>query len=57
MEQKVTWSDLHDATQQELRKVYKLNDKQLENQVRHYLDGANAAERRKLYETVYGKRK
>lgn len=57
MDQKVTWNDLHNATQQELRKTYKLNDRQLENQVRYHLDGANAAERRKLYETVYAKRK
>ena len=57
MNQKVTWSDLHSATQQELRKTYKLNDKQLENQIRNHLYGANAQERRKLYERVYGKRK
>ncbi len=54
---KVTWNNLHEATQQELRKTYKLNDRQLENAVRHHMDGANSAERRKLYQTVYGKRK
>lgn len=57
MTQKVTWNDLHNATQQELRKTYKLNDRQLENAVRNHLHGANASERRRLYETVYGKRK
>ncbi len=57
MNQKVSWNDLHNATQQELRKTYKLNDRQLENQIRHHLDGANPAEKRRLYETVYGKRK
>lgn len=57
MKQKVTWNDLHNATQHELRKVYKLNDRQLENQVRNHLDGANAKERRNLYQEVYGKRK
>lgn len=55
--QKVTWNDLTSATQQELKKTYKLNDRQLENQVRGHLDGANATERRNLYQDVYGKRK
>ena len=50
---KVTWGDLHNATQQELKKTYKLNDRQLEQQVRRHMDGANAVERRKFYETVY----
>lgn len=54
---KVTWNDLHQGTQQELKKVYKLNDKQLEHAVRAHLDGATQPERRSLYQTVYGKRK
>jgi len=54
---KVTWTDLHNATQSELKKTYKLNDRQLENQVRKHMDGANAAERRGLYETVYAKKR
>jgi hypothetical protein len=57
MKSKVTWNDLHNATQQELRKTYKLTDRQLENAVRKHLDGANANERREVYETVYAKRK
>lgn len=57
MEKKVTWNDLHNASQQELRKTYKLNDRQLENAVRNHLDGANASDRRNMYEVVYGKRK
>lgn len=57
MTSKVTWNDLQDATQQEIKKTYKLNDRQLENQVRYHLDGANAKERRDLYEKFYGKRK
>lgn len=57
MERKVTWNDLREASQQELKKTYKLSDRQLERQVRHHMDGANATERRKLYETVYGKRR
>jgi hypothetical protein len=57
MKQKVTWNDIKDGTQQELKKVYKLNARQLENQMRRHMDGANSAERRSLYQTLYGKRK
>lgn len=54
---KVTWNDLHNATQHELKKTYKLTDRQLENQVRQHLDGASAGERRNMYEKVYGRKR
>lgn len=54
---KITWNDLHEATPKELKKIYKLNDKQLEHQVRRHLDGAEQKERRELYQVTYGKRK
>lgn len=54
---KITWRDMHEGTQQELKRTYKMNARELENAVRYHLDGASAPERRKLYETVYGKRK
>jgi hypothetical protein len=54
---KVTWNDLKSATPNELKKTYKLNDKQLENQVRRHMDGANPAERRQLYESVWANKK
>jgi hypothetical protein len=53
---KVTWNDLHNATQSELKKTYKLNDRQLETQVRKHMDGANSHQRRDFYETVYSKK-
>ena len=53
----VTWNDLHNATQHELKKTYKLSDRDLERQVRLHLDGANSNDRCALYETVYGKRR
>lgn len=56
-DKKVTWSDLHSATHHELKKTYKLTDRQLEHAVRKHWDGANSQERRKLYENVYGKRR
>ena len=54
---KVTWNDLHEANQEELKKTYKINSRQLEMQVRRHWDGANAQERRQLYETVFGRGK
>lgn len=53
---KVTWNDLHSATFKEIKKTYKLNDRQLEQQVRRHMDGANAGERRELYKTVWDKK-
>lgn len=58
---KITWNDFHNATQQELRKSYKLgNDKlsnsKLEQQIRRHLDGANAKERREFYQQFYGRK-
>ena len=53
---RVTWNDLHSATFKELKKTYKLNDRQLENQVRQHMDGADHKERRELYQTVWGKK-
>lgn len=50
---KVTWNDLHSATFQELKRTYKLNDMQLEQQVRKHMDGASPEERRGLYKTVW----
>ncbi|HWW39320.1 hypothetical protein [Pedobacter sp.] len=53
---KVTWNDLHNATFKELKKTYKLSDRQLENAVRGHMDGANTQERRDLYKTVWDKK-
>lgn len=53
---KVTWNDLHSATFGELKAKYKLNDRQLENQVRRHMDGANPTERRELYKKVWDKK-
>ena len=55
---KVTWNDLSEATSADLRRVYKLNDKQLEGQVRKHMDGStNNAERREFYESVYSSKR
>jgi len=53
---KVTWHDIHTATFNELKKTYGLNDRQLEQQVRSHLDGANSEERRHIYDITYRKK-
>jgi hypothetical protein len=53
---KITWNDLHSATFKELKKTYKLDDRQLENQVRRHMDGADPKQRRELYQTVWDKK-
>ncbi len=55
MGKKITWQDLHNATFKELKKTYKLSDRQLEQQVVRHLDGANSAEKQALYKTVWDK--
>jgi hypothetical protein len=53
---KVTWNDLHNASQLELKKTYKLNDRQMEKAVRKHLDGANAKDRRQIYQQFYSRK-
>lgn len=53
---KISWNDMQSATTKELKKTYKLNDRQLEVQVRRHLDGANAKERREAYQNFYSKK-
>jgi|GEM_PF-1888975 hypothetical protein len=53
----ITWRDIHDGTLPELKKSYKMNDRQVEQSLRKHLDGANAQDKRNLYEKLYGKRK
>jgi hypothetical protein len=55
MKQKITWNDIIDYGS-ECNRSYKLQRLQLEKQLRHHLDGANATERRQVYETFYRKR-
>ncbi len=57
VKQKVRWTDLFSATQHELKKTYKLSDRELEKQVRSHLDGASSEETREVYNAVYNKRR
>ncbi len=58
---KLSWNNLQEATQHDIRKTCKIGygkqaDKKLENAVRNHLDGANAKERREFYNKFYGRR-
>lgn len=55
MKQKITWNDIRDYGT-ECTRSYKLKGLEIEKQLRRHLDGANAAERREVYETFYKKR-
>jgi hypothetical protein len=50
---KPSWNDLFNATPQDLKRTYKLNDCQLEHAVRRHMDGASPEERRDLYGKVW----
>jgi hypothetical protein len=53
MEKKVSWNDFASATQKELKKTYKLDDRGLEVAFRKHLDGADASSRRREYDVFY----
>jgi hypothetical protein len=60
-EHKVTWNDLHEGTQKELRDTYgfgtsRVGNKRLEHAVRRHLDGASASEKRSFYNQFYGRK-
>jgi hypothetical protein len=48
-----TYNDLMTGTSAELKKTYKITDRQLEVATRRQMDGANSQERREFYESVY----
>jgi hypothetical protein len=48
-----TWGDLKGAPFDEIKRVYKLNDKQLEMGVRKHLDGATREEMKSVYKEVW----
>jgi hypothetical protein len=50
---KISWNDLQNASQKELKGTYRMNDRDLEKAVRHHLDGATQVEMRKEYDKFY----
>jgi hypothetical protein len=53
MSKQPTWNDFQEAKPAELKKTYKLNDRQLENAYRNHLNGADANDRRSMYDKLY----
>lgn len=54
MARKPTWNDINEATSSDLKRVYKLNDRQLEQAVRGHMDGITSSQqKRDFYEKVY----
>ena len=54
---KLHWNDITNYHQEEVKKKYKLDARGLEQQLRRHLDGASAAERRQVYETMYNNKR
>lgn len=48
-----TWSDLKNAPWNDIKRVYKLTDRQLERGVRKHLDGATSEQRSEMYKQVW----
>jgi len=53
---KVTWNDINSATFNELKNKYKLNNTQLEQQVRRHLDSASVDQMKVIYHKMCDKR-
>lgn len=53
MSKKPTWNDFQEAKPAELKKTYKMNDRQLEQSYRTHLVGASRPEYRREYEKLY----
>lgn len=53
----IKWNDLQSGEIQEVKRAYKMTDRELERQVRDHLYGAQGKELNKGYEMVYRKRK
>lgn len=53
MSKQPTWNDFQEARPAELKKTYKLSDRQLENAYRKHIDGSDATGRRKSYDQFY----
>lgn len=60
MPKKPTYNDLMQGTSAELKKTYKLTDRQLETAVRYHsndIKPSDAAGRREFYESVYSSKR
>lgn len=53
MAKKPTYNDVVNENPQELKKFYKLSERQLEQNVRKHLHGGSQNEMKKMYEKIY----
>ena len=56
MSKKISYYDLQNTPISELKKQHKMNDRDIEHQVRRHMDGARAEDRSALYRSVYDKK-
>jgi len=54
---KLSWNEITSYSGKELKAHYKLNDRQIEQKMRHHLDGANSSERRQVYQQLWTDKK
>jgi hypothetical protein len=50
---KISFYELQNMHSSELKKKYKMNDRQLEQSMRNHMDGANREERSQFYKEVW----
>lgn len=50
---KMTFQDMFQAPISDLKRLYKMNDRQLEKNVRKHLNGASQSEMRRIYEKIW----
>ncbi len=50
---KISFHELFNMHSSELKKKYRINDRELEKSVRYHLDGASPDERRTVYKDVW----
>jgi hypothetical protein len=50
---KLSWNEICNYSGKELKAHYKLNDRQVEQKMRHHLDGASHSERREVYQQLW----
>ena len=53
MSKKISYYELQNYHSSELKKKYKINDRQLEQSMRSHLDGASMNDRKKFYHEVW----
>ena len=56
MEKKITWTDIQSTTKQELKQMYNMTDRQVEQTIRKNMDGAGYFDIEKVYKDFYNRK-